>query len=102
MYIRMCLSQLSGGLVLQANIGAFIMTHLQTHVHVGRASAWYAEHRGVESRLRQSLLFLLRKRELSSGVVALLCLVSMTDRSCTYTYALTNTPPRDLIQWNSS
>ena len=31
-----------------------------------------------------ALLFLLRKRELSSGVVALLCLVSMTDRSCTY------------------
>ena len=28
-------------------------------------------------------LFLLRKRELCSGVVALLCLVSMTDRSCT-------------------
>ena len=25
---------------------------------------------------------LLRKRELSSGVVALLCLVPMTDRSC--------------------
>ena len=32
-----------------------------------------------------ALLFLLRKRELSSGVVALLCLVSMTDRSCGYT-----------------
>ena len=30
-----------------------------------------------------ALLFLLRKRELSSDVVALLCLVSMTDRSCT-------------------
>ena len=29
-----------------------------------------------------ALLFLLRKRELSSGVVALLCLVSMTDHSC--------------------
>ena len=29
-----------------------------------------------------ALLFLLRKRELSSGVVALLCLVAMTDRSC--------------------
>ena len=28
-----------------------------------------------------ALLFLLRKRELSSGIVALLCLVSMTDRS---------------------
>ena len=31
-----------------------------------------------------ALLFLLRKKELSSGIVALLCLVSMTDRSCMY------------------
>ena len=33
-----------------------------------------------------ALLFLLRKREWSSGVVALLCLVSMTDPSCMYMY----------------
>ena len=45
---------------------------------VGRASAWYAEHRRFESRLRQ-LIFSLEKKELSSGVVALLCLVSLNE-----------------------
>ena len=33
---------------------------------------------------------LLRKRELSSGIVALLCLVSMTNRSCMYIYVSTS------------
>ena len=37
----------------------------------------------VRVLLEAALLSLLRKRELSSGVVALLCLVSMTDHSCT-------------------
>ena len=37
----------------------------------------------VQVQPEAALLFLLRKRELSSGVVALLYLVSMTDRSCT-------------------
>ena len=39
----------------------------------------HAERRGVPPEA--ALLFLLRKRELFPGVVALLCLVSMTDRS---------------------
>ena len=41
-------------------------------------------HRTSQVRIlpEAALLFLLRKWELSSGVVDLLCLVSMTDRSC--------------------
>ena len=44
----------------------------------GRASAQYARCHGFKSRLRQPF-FLWKKKELSSGVVAFLCLVFMTD-----------------------
>ena len=47
------------------------------HVSAGRASAWYAGRHEFESHLRQG------KEELSSGVVALHCLVSVTDFTCT-------------------
>ena len=48
--------------------------------------SWYsiclAEHRRFESHPRQ-LFFFSAKKELSSGVVACICLVSITDYSCT-------------------
>ena len=44
----------------------------------GRASAWKAERHGFESRPRQ-LFFFSWKKELSSGIVACICLVSITD-----------------------
>ena len=44
---------------------------------VGRVSAWYAEHCRFESHLGQLFLFSWEK-ELSLGIVALLCFVSMT------------------------
>ena len=51
---------------------------------VGRISAQYAECCGLKSHVRLFLFFLLGKREeLSLDVVALLCLVSMTEYTCT-------------------
>ena len=48
---------------------------------VGRVSAWYAERHRFESHLRQLILL---------GVVALPCLVSITEHTCT----CTDTPRR--------
>ena len=46
-----------------------------------------------------ALLFLLRKRELSSGVVALLCLLSMTDRSYSYGNCILVTLDCDIAEY---
>ena len=43
----------------------------------------YTEHCGFKSHLRQLFFFSWEKEELSLGVVALLCLVSMTEYACT-------------------
>ena len=58
---------------------------------VGRAFAYYTERYGLESYLRQLFFILWQlfffswgKEELSSGVVTLLCIVSMTDHSLMY------------------
>ena len=51
---------------------------LRVHLHV---------HRGFESRLRQ--LFFSGEKELSLGVVACICLVSITDHTCTCTVCIT-------------
>ena len=55
--------------------------------------AQFVEHlpsicRTLRVRVPPEADLLLRKRELSSGVIALLCLVSMTDRSCTYMHCV--------------
>ena len=52
------------------------------HVHVCTCMYMYMMKRGFESRPRQ-LFFFSGKKELSSGVVACICLVSITDYSCT-------------------
>ena len=44
-----------------------------------------AEHCRFKSHLRQ-LIFYLEKKELSLGIVALLCLVSLTEFTCTYLF----------------
>ena len=53
--------------------------------------SWYSiclERRRLRVRVppESALLFLWKKKELSSGVVACICLVSITDYSCTYMY----------------
>ena len=41
---------------------------------------------GFKSHLRQLFFFSSEKEELSLGIVALLCLVTMTEHTCTYMY----------------
>ena len=53
----------------------------------GRASAWNAERHGFKSRPRQ-LFFFSWKKGLSLGIVAWICLVSMTDYTCIYMVSL--------------
>ena len=56
----------------------------ELHVQTDRASAWNTERCRFESRPRQLFFFSWKKRELSSGVVAWICLVSMTDYTCNF------------------
>ena len=74
-----------------------VHVHANVHVHSARPAelprwlSWYSiclEHRRSRVRVppEAALLFLWKKKELSSGVVACICLVSITDYSCTCTY----------------
>ena len=49
---------------------------------VGRASAWYAEHYGFESRLRQLIFFETGGVVFRRSCFALPCLVSLTEFTC--------------------
>ena len=53
---------------------------------VGRTSAQYAGCHEFKSRLRQLMHFFSGKKELSSSVAALRCLVPITEFPCTYMY----------------
>ena len=60
-------------------------SHTCSVAQLAEVSAQYAEHCRFKSRLRQ-LFFFLRKKELSLGMIALLCFVSITDHSCMLVY----------------